>query len=60
MIVYNWVHPKTNLMNQMDYSTLLHMRELGDSNRTIAKKLGVSYQTILKYLGPQRKRKKNS
>jgi DNA-binding CsgD family transcriptional regulator len=34
------------------------MREqLGMSNKQIADKLGVSYATILKYIGPQRKRK---
>lgn len=50
---------RESLMRSIDLSTLYKMRnELGMSNKQIADKLGVSYATILKYIGPQRKRKK--
>lgn len=50
---------RESLMRSIDLSTLYKMRnELGMSNKQIADKLGVSYITILKYIGPQRKRKK--
>ena len=51
---------RESLMRSIDLSTLYKMRnELGMSNKQIADKLGVSYATILKYIGPQRKRKKS-
>ena len=57
---YLFASDRESLLRSIDLSTLYKMREqLGMSNKQIADKLGVSYATILKYIGPQRKRKKN-
>lgn len=57
---YLFASDRESLLKSIDLSTLYKMREqLGMSNKQIADKLGVSYATILKYIGPQRKRKKS-
>ena len=54
-----WIS-KEPLTKSIDMSELRYMRETLDmSNKEIADRLGVSYATILKYLGPKKRRKKS-
>lgn len=52
---YGYYWDKGGLRYDVDMSMLVHMRDMGMSNKQIADKLGVSYSTILKYLGKQPK-----
>lgn len=53
-------HPNRRLSKDVDMTTLYSMRDQGMSNQEIADTLGVSYMTILRYIGKNPNRAKRS
>lgn len=53
-------HPNRKLSKDVDMTTLYSMRDQGMSNQEIADTLGVSYMTILRYIGKNPNRAKRS
>ena len=53
-------HPNRKLSKDVDMTTLYSMRDQGMSNQEIADTLGVSYVTILRYIGKNPNRAKRS
>lgn len=53
-------HPNRRLSKDIDMTTLYSMRDQGMSNQEIADTLGVSYMTILRYIGKNPNRAKRS
>lgn len=53
-------HPNRRLSKDVDMTTLYSMRNQGMSNQEIADTLGVSYMTILRYIGKNPNRAKRS
>lgn len=49
---------KEKLLDSVDMTTLIKMRDMGYTNKEIADALGTTYITIYKHIGPQRKNKR--